>query len=112
LVRSGKIRYIGCSNFRAWKIVEAMWASDRRNLGRFVCIHNQYNLLNCWEMEPDLMPMCHEHGIGIMTYSPLAIGLLTGQFRRGQTPPPGTIPGTRARRAVVSAPTSTTPRKP
>ena len=92
MVRTGKVRYIGCSNFRAWKIVEALWQSDRRNLARFVCIQNQYNLLNRWEIEPDLMPLCHEHGLGIMTYSPLAIGLLTGQFRRGQAPPPGNHP--------------------
>ena len=92
MVRSGKIRYIGCSNFSAWKIVEALWQSDKRNLARFVCIQNQYNLLKRWEIEPDLMPLCHEHGIGIMTYSPLAIGLLTGKFRRGQTPPPGNTP--------------------
>ncbi len=92
MVRSGKIRYIGCSNFSAWKIVEALWQSDKRNLARFVCIQNQYNLLKRWEIEPDLMPLCREHGIGIMTYSPLAIGLLTGKFRRGQTPPPGNTP--------------------
>ena len=92
MVRTGKVRYIGCSNFRAWKIVEALWQSDRRNLARFVCIQNQYNLLNRWEIEPDLMSLCHEHGLGIMTYSPLAIGLLTGQFRRGQAPPPGNHP--------------------
>jgi len=92
MVRSGKVRYIGCSNFSAWKIVEALWQSDRRNLARFVCIQDQYNLLNRWEIEPDLMPLCREHGIGIMTYSPLAIGLLTGQFRRGQAPPPGNNP--------------------
>ena len=96
MVRSGKIRYIGCSNFSAWKIVEALWTSDRRNLSRFVCIQNQYNLLNRWEMEPDLLPLCREHGIGIMTYSPLAIGLLTGQFRRGQAPPPGNHPWNKA----------------
>ncbi|MBT4976750.1 MAG: aldo/keto reductase [Gemmatimonadetes bacterium] len=92
MVRSGKIRYIGCSNFSAWKIIEALWQSDKRNLARFVCIQNQYNLLKRWEIEPDLMPLCREHGIGIMTYSPLAIGLLTGKFRRGQTPPPGNTP--------------------
>ena len=92
MVRTGKVRYIGCSNFRAWKIVEALWQSDRRNLARFVCIQNQYNLLNRWELEPDLMPLCREHGLGIMSYSPLAIGLLSGQFRRGQAPPPGNHP--------------------
>ena len=92
MVRSGKIRYIGCSNFSAWKIIEALWQSDKRNLARFVCIQNQYNLLNRWEIKTDLMPLCGEHDIGIMTYSPLAIGLLTGKFRRGQTPPPGNTP--------------------
>jgi aryl-alcohol dehydrogenase-like predicted oxidoreductase len=89
LVRSGKVRYIGCSNFRAWKVVEALWTSDRQNLAHFTCIQDQYNLLNRWELEPDLMPLCQQHGLGIMTYSPLAIGLLTGQFRRGQAPPAG-----------------------
>ena len=90
MVHQGKGHYVGCSNFRSWKIMEALWVSDRRNLAPFVCIQNQYNLLNRWEMEPDLMPLCSEHGLGIMTYSPLAIGLLTGHFRRGQEPPPGT----------------------
>jgi len=90
LVHQGKVRYIGCSNFRPWKIVESLWISDRRNLMSFVCIQNQYNLLNRWELEPDLMPLCREHGLGIMTYSPLAIGLLSGHYRRGQEPPRGT----------------------
>ena len=92
LIKSGKLRYIGCSNFRAWKIMEALWISDRRHLNRFVCIQNQYNLLNRFELEPDLMPLCREQGIGIMTYSPLAIGLLTGKFRRGQDGPGGNNP--------------------
>ncbi|HJP31873.1 MAG TPA: aldo/keto reductase [Candidatus Latescibacteria bacterium] len=92
LVRTGKVRYIGCSNFRAWKVLEALWTSDRRNLARFVCIQDQYNLLNRWELEPDLMPLCEEHGLGITAYSPLAIGLLTGRFRRGQAPPAGNHP--------------------
>ena len=96
MIRSGKIRYIGCSRFSAWKIIEALWTSDRRNLSRFVCIQNQYNLLNRWEMEPDLMPLCREHGIGIMTFSPLAIGLLTGKFRRGQAAPAGNNPWNKA----------------
>ena len=90
MVHQGKVRYIGCSNFRPWKIVESLWVSDLRNLMSFVCIQNQYNLLNRWELEPDLMPLCREHGLGIMTYSPLAIGLLSGHFRRGQEPPRGT----------------------
>lgn len=90
MVHQGKVRYIGCSNFRSWKIVESLWVSDRRNLMSFVCIQNQYNLLNRWELEPDLMPLCREQGLGIMAYSPLAIGLLSGHYRRGQEPPKGT----------------------
>ena len=91
IVRQGKAHYIGCSNFAAWKIMEALWISDRRNLTRFVCIQNQYNLIQRGEVEPDLMPLCSEHGLGIMCYSPLAVGLLTGRFRRGQEPPEGTV---------------------
>ncbi len=90
MVRKGKVRYIGCSRFSAWKIMEALWTSDVRRLDPFVCIQNQYNLLNRRELEPDLMPLCREHGLGILVYSPLAIGLLSGRFRRGQEPPANT----------------------
>lgn len=90
MVHQGKVHYIGCSNFKPWKIIESLWISDCRNLMSFVCIQNQYNLLNRWELEPDLMPLCREHGLGIMTYSPLAIGLLSGYYRRGQAPLKGT----------------------
>ena len=90
IVRQGKARYVGCSNFPPWKIVEALWIAQRERLASFACIQNQYNLLNRWEMEPELMPICRQFGLGIMTYSPLAIGLLSGRFRRGQAPPPGT----------------------
>lgn len=90
LVRQGKVRFIGCSNFAAWKIMEALWISSERGLAPFVCTQSQYNLLNRFEVEPALMPLCRQFGVGIMAYSPLAIGLLTGRFRRGQEPPPGT----------------------
>jgi aryl-alcohol dehydrogenase-like predicted oxidoreductase len=90
IVRQGKVRFIGCSNFVAWKIMEALWISGERNLAPFVCTQSQYNLLNRFEVEPELMPLCRQFGLGIMAYSPLAIGLLTGRFRRGQQPPPHT----------------------
>jgi aryl-alcohol dehydrogenase-like predicted oxidoreductase len=90
LVRQGKVRYIGCCNFAAWQVVQALWCSDVRNLNAFVSIQNQYSLLNRWELEPELLPVCREYGLGITTYSPLAVGLLTGRFRRGQPVPPGT----------------------
>jgi aryl-alcohol dehydrogenase-like predicted oxidoreductase len=88
MVHQGKVRYVGCSNFPVRNVMEALWISDRRNLEPFMCLQYQYNLLNRWEIEPDLMPICRQFGLGMMTYSPLAIGLLTGTFRRGQAPPP------------------------
>ncbi|MEE3264899.1 MAG: aldo/keto reductase [Candidatus Latescibacterota bacterium] len=87
LVHQGKVRYIGCSNFAAWKMMEALWFSSEKGLAPFVCTQSQYNLLNRFEIEPEIMPLCREFGVGIMAYSPLAIGLLTGRFRRGQEPP-------------------------
>ena len=90
LVRQGKVRYIGCSNFVAWKMVEALWIAGEKGLTSFACTQSQYNLLNRVEVEPELMPLCKQFGVGIMAYSPLAIGLLTGRFRRGLVPPEGT----------------------
>jgi aryl-alcohol dehydrogenase-like predicted oxidoreductase len=55
-----------------------------------VCLQNQYNLLKRWKIEPELLPLCRRYGLGLMTYSPLAIGLLSGRFRRGEEPPTGT----------------------
>ena len=90
LVRSGKVRYIGCCNFVAWQVCEALWRSDALHAYAFVCIQNQYSLLNRFEIEPELVPLSQKHGLGIVTYSPLAIGLLTGRFRRGERAPAGT----------------------
>jgi aryl-alcohol dehydrogenase-like predicted oxidoreductase len=87
LVRQGKIRYFGACNFRAWRICEALWVSDRQGLDGFVGVQPQYNLLNRLEVEPEIMPLCRKYGLGMMTYSPLAIGLLSGRFRRAQPPP-------------------------
>jgi 1-deoxyxylulose-5-phosphate synthase len=87
LVHQGKIRYFGACNFSAWHVCEALWQSDVKGLNSFAGIQPQYNLLNRLEVEPELMPLCRKYGLGIMTYSPLAIGLLTGRFRRGQPPP-------------------------
>ena len=90
LVRQGKVRYIGCSNFAAWQVCKALWTSDRRNLTPFICVQDHYNLLDR-RIERELMPLCRSEGLGIMTYSATAVGLLTGRFRRGQPPPPGTL---------------------
>lgn len=88
LVTQGKTRYVGISNFSAWQTVESLWTCDRNGLDRFVVLQNEYNLLNRWEIERDVLQVCHRHGIGMMTYSATAIGLLTGRYRRGQPPPP------------------------
>ncbi len=89
LVRQGKVRYIGCSNYSAWRLVEALWTSDRRNLESFVSVQPEYNLLDPVRrfVEMELAPMCHHHGIGMIPYSPLAGGLLTGKYRRDQPLP-------------------------
>jgi aryl-alcohol dehydrogenase-like predicted oxidoreductase len=90
LLRQGKARYVGACNFTAAQVVEALWVAQTNGLDNMVCLQNQLNLLNRSECEPELLPRCRQHGLGMMTYSPLAIGLLSGRFRRGQTPPPNT----------------------
>ena len=92
LVRQGKVRYIGCSNFLAWQICEALWASDRKNLTPFVSVQPRYNILDR-AIERELLPFCRQYGIGIIPYSPLAGGILTGKYRLGEAPPPDTRAG-------------------
>jgi len=81
LVRSGKVRYIGCSNFQAWELAKALWTSDRLNLARFDCLQPRYNLL-FRQMEDEVLPLCRAEGVGVITYNPLAGGLLTGKYRK------------------------------
>ena len=88
MVRSGKVRYLGCSNFRAWQLCEALWTSDKLNLHRFACVQPLYNAVNR-DIEVELLPLCHEHGVGVVNYSPLARGVLTGKYRTGAEPPEG-----------------------
>jgi len=92
LVRGGKVRYIGCSNFLAWQICEALWASDRKNLTPFVSVQPRYNVLDR-AIERELLPFCRQYGIGIIPYSPLAGGILTGKYRLGEAPPADTRAG-------------------
>ncbi len=89
LVRQGKVLYVGACNFTAAQAVEGLWTADRLGLDAFACLQNEYNLLHRWEIEAELLPLVRRRGLGMMTYSPLAVGLLTGRFRRGQPPPPG-----------------------
>ena len=85
LVRSGKIRYIGHSTFPASKIVEAQWTARVRRLERFVTEQPPYSILTR-AIETDVLPTCSEYGLGVMTYSPLAGGWLTGRYGRGAGP--------------------------
>ncbi len=83
LVRNGKVRYIGCSNFTAWQMCEALWTSKANNLSSFVTAQPLYNLL-ARQIERELIPCCQAYGIGVIPYSPLAGGFLTGKYRRGE----------------------------
>ena len=89
LVRQGKIRYIGCSNYTAWQVCEAQWTAQVHHLNPFISVQPAYNLLNR-RIEAELVPFCQAYGIGIIPYSPLASGFLTGKYRPGQPAPEGT----------------------
>jgi aryl-alcohol dehydrogenase-like predicted oxidoreductase len=89
LVRQGKVRYIGCSNFAAWQLVWSLWISDRNGWARFATVQPEYSLLNR-TVERELLPACASLGVGVIPYFPLAGGLLTGKYREGEPAPPGT----------------------
>jgi aryl-alcohol dehydrogenase-like predicted oxidoreductase len=88
LVHAGKIRYLGHSTFPAEYIVEAQWVAERRSRERFVCEQPPYSLLRRG-IERAVLPTCERYGIGVIPWSPLAGGLLTGRYRKGQAPPEG-----------------------
>jgi aryl-alcohol dehydrogenase-like predicted oxidoreductase len=88
LVHEGKVRYIGSSNFTGWQVAEAEWVSRTRGYERFVSAQNNYNWLHRG-IEADLVPALEHYQIGLLPYFPLASGLLTGKYRRGQPPPAG-----------------------
>jgi aryl-alcohol dehydrogenase-like predicted oxidoreductase len=89
LVHSGKVRYIGCSNYPAWELAKSLWISDREGLSRFDCVQPRYNLL-FRHIEAELLPLVQDQGIGVISYNPLAGGLLTGRYQPGQMPSEGT----------------------
>jgi aryl-alcohol dehydrogenase-like predicted oxidoreductase len=86
LVRQGKVRYLGCSTFPAWTIVESRWVSDRRGLEHFVCEQPPYSIF-VRHVEQDVLPVLLRHGMGAIVWSPLAGGWLAGRYRRGQDVP-------------------------
>ena len=83
LVHQGKVRYIACSNYQAWRLVEALWISEARGLARFECYQPQYSLV-VRDIEQELVPLCQAKGLGVVVWSPLAGGFLTGKYRPGQ----------------------------
>ena len=89
LVRSGKVRYIGCSNYAGWQLAEALGISRERGLASYICAQNQYNLLDR-SIERELIPACRHFNVGIVPYFPLASGFLTAKYRPDSPPPKGT----------------------
>jgi aryl-alcohol dehydrogenase-like predicted oxidoreductase len=102
LIRQGKVRFIGCSNFAAWQVVEAQWTARHNGLQEFVCCQDEYSLL-VRDAERELLPAVNAYGLALIPYFPLAGGLLTGKYRRDRMPSgarlsePGTFAGYAAR---------------
>ena len=94
LAHQGKVRYIGCSNYQAWRLSEALWISDTKNLARFECYQPQYSLV-VRDIEQELIPLCKLKGLGVVTWSPLAGGFLSGKYKPGER----SLPGTRSEEA-------------
>ncbi|HEU0026054.1 MAG TPA: aldo/keto reductase [Ktedonobacterales bacterium] len=89
LVRAGKARYVGCSNYQTWQLAEALMASERRGYARYESAQPRYNLLFRM-IEDELLPLCRSQGLGMLAYNPLAGGMLTGRYRKGQAAELGT----------------------
>jgi aryl-alcohol dehydrogenase-like predicted oxidoreductase len=87
LVRDGKVLYTGVSNFPAWLLMKSLWISDVKHLARFDSLQPHYSLLHRSEFEQELEPLCLDQGIGVIPYSPLAAGFLTGKYTRENRQP-------------------------
>ncbi len=99
LVQAGKVRAIGCSNYDGVQIEEAHIIASGHGWARYVTAQNEYSLLKRHEVEESVMPVCRRLGMGILPYFPLASGLLSGKYHRGEPPPPGTRLGRDPNRA-------------
>jgi aryl-alcohol dehydrogenase-like predicted oxidoreductase len=86
LVKQGKIRYIGCSNYAAWQLCKALWVSDKHGLERFQSVQPEYNLRKR-NIEAELFPLCADQNVGIIPYQILMGGVLTGRYDRNSEPP-------------------------
>ncbi len=83
LIHQGKARYIGCSNYPAWRLAEALWTAKHFGLARYDSLQPHYNIVHREEFERELAEVCREYGLGVIPYSPLAGGFLTGKYRKG-----------------------------
>jgi aryl-alcohol dehydrogenase-like predicted oxidoreductase len=107
LVCAGKVRYLGNSNFAGWQVADADWVARTNRLTRFVSAQNEYSLLTR-DVEAELVPACERYGLGILPFFPLSSGLLSGKYRRGEPPPPGTrLSQERYAKVIASAPWDT-----
>ncbi len=98
LVRSGMVRYIGCSNYPAWLLMKSLWVSDVLKVARFDSLQPHYNLVHRAEFERELQAVCLDQGIGVIPYSPLAAGFLTGKYRQdADLPESARVEGVRRR---------------
>ena len=90
LVSSGKARSIGCCNYQAWQVCKALWTCERMGAAGPVCVQNHYSLLNR-QLEREMFPLLRDQSLGMMAYSPLAVGLLSGHYAPGSAPPAGSL---------------------
>jgi aryl-alcohol dehydrogenase-like predicted oxidoreductase len=88
LVTQGKVRYVGCSNYTGYRLVESLWSADRNHTHRYASVQLQWSLA-VRDAERELIPACRAFGLGVLVWSPLARGFLSGKYQRGQAPPPG-----------------------
>ena len=89
LVHSGKVRYLGCSNYTAWQMVEAIWTAKAQNLYNYCCVQPEYSLV-VRDVERELVPATKRYGMSLIPFFPLASGFLTGKYSQGEEPPEGT----------------------
>jgi aryl-alcohol dehydrogenase-like predicted oxidoreductase len=89
LVRAGKILHAGCSNYTAYRLVDSQWLAKTQHVTRHVTLQAQYSLLSR-DVERELVPTCRQWGLGILAYSPLASGFLSGKYKKDEQPPEGT----------------------
>jgi aryl-alcohol dehydrogenase-like predicted oxidoreductase len=85
LIRAGKVRYVGSSNFSGWQVADAAWTARTGRTTAFISAQNEYSLLER-RIEADLIPACEQYGVGLLPFFPLAMGLLTGKYRRDEVP--------------------------